>query len=181
MMIILQKSPLILALGRLHENKAFDTLLDALVKVPEAYLWLSGEGPLREKLEEQASLLGVKPRVRFLGWRDDVPALLAAADILVCPSRHEPLGNVVLEGWAQKTPVVATNSAGPEMLINNEKNGMLTPIDDSNAMAVAINRLIKEPDFAQKLSTQALKDFNKKYTKESVLSQYNKFFEDILE
>ena len=76
-------APLLLALGRLHENKAFDVLLDALTLIPNAYLWLAGEGPKRTELEAQAEKLGVKPRVRFLGWRDDTEALLASCDIFV--------------------------------------------------------------------------------------------------
>src|SRR5439155_20023591 len=82
--------PLALALGRLHQNKGFDVLLAALVQVPALHLWLAGEGDLRAALERQAAALGIAGRVRFLGWRDDVPALLASADFLVCPSRHEP-------------------------------------------------------------------------------------------
>src|SRR5260370_13674679 len=70
--------PLALALGRLHKNKGFDVLLAALAQVPALHLWLAGEGDLRTPLERQAAALGVARRVRFLGWRDDAPALLAA-------------------------------------------------------------------------------------------------------
>ncbi|MDP6884951.1 MAG: glycosyltransferase, partial [Rhodospirillales bacterium] len=62
-------APLVLGLGRLHQNKAFDVLLEAMTRVPDAYLWLAGEGPLRRELEDLAQKLAVKPRVRFLGWR----------------------------------------------------------------------------------------------------------------
>src|SRR3546814_8546367 len=64
------KAPLIFALGRLHENKAFDILLQALAAVPGAWLWLTGDGPLRRKLERQAVEFGVADRVRFLGWQE---------------------------------------------------------------------------------------------------------------
>ena len=127
--------PLIVALGRLHENKAFDVLLSALTRVPNAYLWLAGDGPLKEELQKQAEVLGIKPRVRFLGWRDDTAALLKTADLFVCPSRHEPLGNVVIEAWAQGLPVVAADSMGPGTLIENmelknvEKNNLGFYID----------------------------------------------------
>ena len=100
-------APLVLALGRLHRNKAFDVLIEALAKVPGAYLCLAGEGPCRGELETLAERLGVKPRIRFLGWREDTAPLFAAADVLVCPSRHEPLGNVVVEAWAHDVPVIA--------------------------------------------------------------------------
>src|SRR5262249_27760205 len=91
--------PLALALGRLHPNKGLDTLLTALAMVPDLHFWLAGEGALRAALEGQARSLGLAARVRFLGWRDDPAALLAAADLLVSSSRREPLGNVVIEAW----------------------------------------------------------------------------------
>ncbi|HLY58510.1 MAG TPA: glycosyltransferase, partial [Stellaceae bacterium] len=89
--------PLLLALGRLHLNKGFDVLLRALAKLPGVWLWLAGEGPEAASLTRLAAVLGVANRVRFLGWRDDSAALMATADLVVCPSRHEPLGNVVIE------------------------------------------------------------------------------------
>src|SRR5262249_39019169 len=94
------RRPLALALGRLHPNKGFDLLLDALAAARGVSLWICGDGPLRSRLERRATPLGLGGRVRFLGWREDVPSLLAAADLLVCPSLHEPLGNVVIEAWS---------------------------------------------------------------------------------
>src|ERR1700722_10693111 len=83
--------PLALALGRLHPNKGFDLLLEGLAATRDVHLWIAGEGPRRADLERLAATLGVTSRVRFLGWRDDVAALLASADFLVSSSRHEPL------------------------------------------------------------------------------------------
>src|SRR4029077_4710260 len=71
--------PLALALGRLHSNKAFDVLIEALARAPGIHLWLAGEGPARAELESHAERLAVSNRVRFLGWREDAAALLAAA------------------------------------------------------------------------------------------------------
>ncbi|HYC15050.1 MAG TPA: glycosyltransferase, partial [Stellaceae bacterium] len=144
--------PVILALGRLHENKAFDVLLAALALVPLAHLWLAGEGPLRAALEAQADGLGVRGRVHFLGWREDTAALLAAADMLVCPSRHEPLGNVVIEAWSAGTPVVASASAGPAALIRDDETGLLVPIEDAAALAAAIGRLAGDVVLRQRLA-----------------------------
>ena len=146
------KAPLILAMGRLHENKAFYILLDAVARVPDVYLWLAGDGPLRGELEAQAEKLGIKPRVRFLGWRSDTGPLLAAADIFVCPSRHEPLGNVVIEAWAHGTPVVAADSLGPGTLIEQGKTGLLVPVDDAAAMAAALRSLVFDAGLAQRLA-----------------------------
>ena len=101
-----------LALGRLHHNKAFDVAIRALVDLPGAVLWIAGKGPERNALQMLANQLGVSKRIRWLGWRDDVAALFASADVLVCPSRIEPLGNVIIEAWAQRL----SESSGGELL-----------------------------------------------------------------
>src|SRR5260370_1747265 len=122
------RAPPAVALGRLHPNKGFDLLLEALAATREVTLWIAGDGPLRPRLERLATRLGIIGRVRFLGWREDVPRLLAAADLLVCPSLHEPLGNVVIEAWSAGLPVVATASDGPAGLIEDGESGILVPL-----------------------------------------------------
>lgn len=174
-----ERTPLILALGRLHENKAFDTLLQAVARVPDAYLWLAGEGPLRGELEELAEQLGIKPRVRFLGWRDDTEALFASADIFVCPSRHEPLGNVVIEAWAQGVPVVATDSPGPGTLIRQGESGLLSPVDDVQALARSIKRLVDDPGARENLSRGGREAYEAEFTEDIVVKKYLGFFEEV--
>ena len=174
-----ERTPLILALGRLHENKAFDTLLRAVAHVPDAYLWLAGEGPLRGELEELAEHLGIKPRVRFLGWRDDTEALFASADIFVCPSRREPLGNVVIEAWAQGVPVVATDSPGPRTLIRHGESGLLSPVDDVQSLARSIKRLADDPGAREELSRGGRDAYEAEFTEDIVVRKYLDFFEKV--
>lgn len=171
--------PLIVALGRLHENKAFDVLLAALAKVPNMHLWLAGDGPLRGQLEMLAERLGIAERVRFLGWRDDTAALLAAADIFVCPSRHEPLGNVVIEAWTQGVPVVAAAAQGPSMLIDDGATGLLVPVDEPDALASALYRLLHEPGLAEKLGSAGRRAYEKDYTEAQVVAAYLAFFDRV--
>ncbi len=168
--------PLLLALGRLHENKAFDVALRALAQVPDAHLWLVGEGPLRADLERLAQSLGVADRVRMPGWRDDMPALMAAADIAICPSRLEPLGNVVLEAWAHGRPIVAAASAGPAALIDDGRTGLLVPVEDADALAAAIQRLIAEPDCGRVLVDAGRAHYDANFTEEAVVGQYMDLF-----
>ncbi len=175
-----QTAPLILGLGRLHENKGFDVLLEALARVPNAYLWLAGEGPLRKELEKKANKLGVQPRVRFLGWRNDPEALFAAADIFVCPSRHEPLGNVVMEAWAQGVPVIAADSLGPGTLIQQGQTGILFPIDDSAALAKSINHLIEDDGLRERIAVGGYEAFEAEFTEANVVENYLKFFERLI-
>jgi glycosyltransferase involved in cell wall biosynthesis len=165
-----------LALGRLHENKGFDVLLAALARVPDLHLWLAGEGPLRGDLESQAAALGVAGRVRFLGWRDDVPALLAAADFLVSSSRHEPLGNVVIEAWAAERAVIATASAGPRELIRDGESGLLAPIEDAAALAAALARLAADPALRARLAAGGHAAYAAQFTESAVVRRYQDFF-----
>lgn len=169
--------PLVLALGRLHRNKAFDVLLAAMVALPEAWLWLAGSGPLEAELKGRAARLGVAERVRFLGWRNDLPALAAAADLIVVPSRHEPLGNLVLEAWAQRRPLVAAASQGPGALIRTEDSGLLVPVDDAGALAAAIRRVIREPGLADRLVEGGWAAFQADYTEAKSVARYLELFE----
>jgi glycosyltransferase involved in cell wall biosynthesis len=167
--------PVALALGRLHENKAFDVLLDAAARVPRLVVWLAGEGPQGEALRAQADRLGIGERVRFLGWREDVAALLAAADLLVCPSRREPLGNVVIEAWAHRRPVVAAASAGPSQLIRDGVDGLLAPVDDAAALADAIARVVGEPGRGAALAAAGRAAYEAEFTEDAVVGRWLEF------
>jgi glycosyltransferase involved in cell wall biosynthesis len=169
--------PVILALVRLHTNKGFDILIAALEALPTAHLWLAGEGPERAALQAVGTRLG--SRLHFIGWRDDVPALMAAADILVCPSRHEPLGNVVLEGWAQGIPVVAAASAGPASLIRDGVDGLLVPIEDATALAGAISRVLADPDLAASLASEGRRSQAAEYGTAAVVARYRAFLDRV--
>ena len=173
-------APLVFALGRLHKNKAFDILLQALAKMPGVYLWLAGEGPLRKALTRLADDLRIAERVRFLGWQKDPAPYFAAADYYVVPSRHEPLGNVTLEGWMQGKPMVAAASQGPSWLISEEENGLLVPVDDPDAMAAALQRLIDDPQLAANLGRHGRETFERGFTEEVAVRRYLELFERVL-
>ena len=160
----------------MHENKAVDVAIKALADIPQTVLWLAGDGPLRDALENLARSCGVDDRVRFLGWRADVAALLAACDILVCPSRHEPLGNVVIEAWAHGVPVVAAESAGPSWLIEDGKSGVLVPIDDVAALAASVGDLMADHPRRQALVTAGRAAFEARFTEKSVVEEYRALF-----
>jgi len=174
-------APLVLGMGRLHENKAFDVLLRAVARVPNVYLWIAGEGPLRRELEALAEKLAVKPRVRFLGWREDTAALLATADIFVCPSRLEPLGNVVIEAWAHGMPVIATDSYGPGTLIEHRESGILVPVDDWQTLGRAIRNLLEDDILRDHIARRGLQMYEENFTEEKVVGQYMEFLETVAE
>ena len=161
----------VLALSRLHKKKGLDTLLKAAKNVPDAVFWLAGEGPLREDLEKLTRKLGLEKRVRFLGWRTDRGALLRSADVCVLPSRYEPFGTVILEAWAAGTPLVAARSAGPAATIEDAKNGLLVPIDDDKALAVALNRVLQDEVLRHRMIAEGFGAYSRTYTRKAVTEQ----------
>ncbi|MGD9536488.1 MAG: glycosyltransferase [Alphaproteobacteria bacterium] len=169
----------VLALGRLHRNKAYDVLLRALARLPDVVLWLAGEGPERSRLEAMAEELGVARRVRWLGWRADVGALMAACDVFACPSRIEPLGNVVIEAWAHGAPVAAAASVGPAALIASGETGLLVPVEDHEALANSVRVMLDNPALAARLSEAGRKAYEASFTEAAVVSAYLRFFERV--
>ncbi len=103
------------------------------------------------ELKALALQAGVADRVRFLGWREDAPSLYRTADVCLFPSRFEPLGNVVIQAWAHGLPIVAAMSDGPAALIRPEQDGLLTPINDPAALALAARRLIVDQGLRRRL------------------------------
>ena len=164
--------PLILAMGRLHPNKAFDVLIAALARLPGAQLLLAGDGPERAALERLARRTGVAARVRFLGWRDDAAGLLAGADVLCVPSRHEPLGNVVIEAFSARCPVVAAAASGPAALIRDGETGRLVPADDPDALAAALAAVLGDAPRARALALAARAAFERHHAEAPVLAAW---------
>jgi glycosyltransferase involved in cell wall biosynthesis len=168
----------LLAMGRLHRNKDFGTLLRALARLPgDVHLALAGDGPERAALDDLARELGIAGRVAFLGWRTDIGALLAASELLVVPSRIEPLGNVVLEGFSAARPVVAAAADGPCELIEPGRTGLLVPIGDDAAMAEALAGLLADPARATAIGAAGRAEFTTRHAEAPVLAAWRLFLE----
>jgi glycosyltransferase involved in cell wall biosynthesis len=168
-------APLLLALGRLHRNKGFDVLIRALARLPEAHLVIAGEGPERAALEELAQREGVTARLHLPGWRSDTGALLAGCDMLICPSRHEPLGNVVIEAFSAGRPVVAAAADGPRELISPGETGLLVPPEDPEALAASIRTLLEHPALAARLAEAGRAAFLREHAEAPVLARWRDF------
>lgn len=133
--------PLILAIGRLVPVKGFDVLARASkrLRTPGVRVLVVGEGPERARLAQQGGLT-------LIGPRDDVDALLPAADVIVCPSRSEGFPQVPLHAMAAGVPVVATPVGGtPEIVLDGE-TGVLVPPEDPRALAEALDALLADPE-----------------------------------
>ncbi|MEM1370029.1 MAG: glycosyltransferase [Cyanobacteria bacterium P01_H01_bin.15] len=149
--------PLIVACGRLTEQKGFAYLLNAIARVKssisEIQLWLLGEGKLQAELESQVKSLNLQDNVSFLGFQPNVFRFMAAADIFVLSSLFEGFGNVVVEAMAAGAPVISTDCPfGPGEIITSGVNGLLVPTKDEQALATAILELLNAPAQRQKLS-----------------------------
>jgi glycosyltransferase involved in cell wall biosynthesis len=150
------RDPVLLALGRLEPQKGHRVLLQALPLVrrefPRARLVCVGEGGERRTLEAQAASLQLTEAVRFVGYRSDVEAWLALADVMVLPSFYEGLPLVAIEALAAQRPVVATAVDGTPEVVVHGQTGLTVPAGDPTALAEAITRLLRQPEWARRLA-----------------------------
>jgi glycosyltransferase involved in cell wall biosynthesis len=151
-----QGRPAVLAVGRLAEQKGLDTLLAAARRwqdrVPAPVLAIAGEGPLAAELAAVAARTGVD--LALLGHRDDVPALLAAADVIAVPSRWEARSLVVQEAMRAGRPIVACRVGGIPAL-TGEDAAILVPPEDAGQLAAAVLAVLDDPGRAARLSAAA--------------------------
>jgi glycosyltransferase involved in cell wall biosynthesis len=140
---------LVLAVGRLVEQKNHELAIRAIAQVPGATLAIVGDGPLRPELERLVADL--QAPVIFTGVRKDARALMGAADVVVMPSRWEGLPLTALEALASGTPLVATSVRGLRELLTDGENALLVP-EDSEALASAIHRVLDDRELAVRLS-----------------------------
>jgi glycosyltransferase involved in cell wall biosynthesis len=147
---------MVLCVAALTEDKDHRALLAAWREIaaarPRAHLLLAGEGGLRHEL---TGLAAGSPRVRFLGFRDDIPDLLAAADVFVLASRHEGLGTTIMDAACCRLPVVATRTGGIPELVSDGVDGLLVPLGDAAALGQALARCLDEPALRERLGAAA--------------------------
>lgn len=160
--------PVVIAAGRLTEQKDFHTLLRAFARVdPPARLIVFGEGPERTSLEALRTKLHLQDRVALPGFVDDLPTELGAADLFVLSSRWEGLPGVLLEALALDVPVVATNCpTGPEEILQSGRWGRLVPVGAVENLAAAMRAALEGTHST--LAAEALARFEP----ENIVRQY---------
>lgn len=171
---------LLLSLSRLHPVKGIDILIEAMVKVPDVFLWIAGSGPIKKDLINQTKRLGLDGRVKFLGWRDDKEALMATSDICVFPSRNDAFGAVIIEAWAAKKPNIACKSPGPKAIIKDNYDGLLVDIDDSNQLADTIKKVIINKKLRQSLANNGHRKFMKNYSEQAFSRNIIKIYSSVI-
>jgi glycosyltransferase involved in cell wall biosynthesis len=174
----------ILAVGSLKPLKGYHDLLQALSILAgheDAFeCILAGDGPERGRLQELAIRLNLGSRVSFLGEIEDVPALMAAGDILVHPSHSEGLSNSVLEGMASGLPVVATSVGATPEYIEDDNTGFLVPPGEPELLAEKIRLLITRKDLRDRLGRTALSRVLERCSPPRVTCQYEHVYNSLL-
>jgi len=152
-------SEYILCIAELQEYKAIDVLLDAARILfedhPHLTLVLAGDGPMRQALEDQATAIGIRHRVRFLGTQGvaELVTLLRGCRVAVLPSRMEPFGIAILEALACRRPVVATAVGGIPEIIEHEVNGLLVEPENPTALAEGLQRVLADDALGRQLAS----------------------------
>jgi len=172
--------PIILTVARLDEQKGHRYLLEAAVFVPEAQFVLVGEGPARLALEEQALSLGLGDHILFLGYRSDIPELLACCDLFVLPSLYEGLPLSVLEAMAAAKPVIASAIGGTDEAVIHGETGLLVPPADSVALANAIRIVLDEPALAQRLALNGRARVQREFSAGQMVQRVTQVYDELL-
>lgn len=146
------------SVGYLHPVKGHDVALRALARLAPAQrpiLVIAGEGPDRAILEALAGTLSIGGRVRFLGFRTDMARVYRTADIVVQASRAEGFGLAAAEAGYLARPVVASCVGGLPEVVEDGVSGLLVPVEDAQALARALERLVADVPYRRKLGTAA--------------------------
>jgi len=175
----------VLALGRVVEKKGFDLLLQAFAMLadrhPDVALVVGGDGRAMPALRTLVDELQLGSRVVLSGRlsRTEVAAAMGAAQLIVVPSRLEPFGLVVLEGWRAGVPVVVTNRGGPPEFVHDGEDGILVDPLDVRALAGAIDRLLGDPKERQRIGA-AGRNRVAEFAWDRVAEQYRLVYRSVL-
>ncbi|MCX7795825.1 MAG: glycosyltransferase family 4 protein [bacterium] len=168
----------------LIKRKGINYLIEAIDLIVKRFkdigLFIIGEGEEREKLESLVERLKIKRYIFFLGGLPFARSYINNFDIFVLPSLFESLPVSIIEAYAEKKPVVASNVGGIPELVIDEETGILVPPKDSKALAYAIERLIKDEKLRKKLAENGYNRFIKEFTFKVMVERTQAVYRDIL-
>ena len=170
--------------ARLSPEKDQFTLLEAFSKIAQMVdsvkLVIVGDGILRQELERRSKSLGIKDKVLFLGFRQNISEILSIFDVFVLSSLTEGIPLTLLEAMAAGKPVVATNVGGnPEVVVDGE-TGFLVPPKNPEKMAEAIITLLKNEELAMKMGEAGRKRVEEKFSLERMVREYEEIYRNLL-
>lgn len=169
----------VVCIGRLDKNKNQELLIRAISRlkknISHILLLLVGTDEKNGELQRLAKEIGVYKQVRFMGYRNDVPDILASADVLASASFHEGLPVNVMEAMTTGLPVIVTNCRGNNDLVEDGINGFIVTVDNQEEMADAMLRIYNSPELARKMGEAGLekiKQFSIDTVKSEMLAIY---------
>jgi len=174
--------PRVVMVGRLADGKGHEVLLDAVESLDslDGSVCIVGDGPLYDSLERDVEARGLDDQVFLTGFRDDVPRILAASDVLVLPSYREGTPRVITEAMASGLPVVATDIAGiPEQVVDGE-NGYLIPTGDAMALAECISKLLAHVELREKMGARGL-ERAERFSIEAMVGELDEVYQGLLQ
>jgi glycosyltransferase involved in cell wall biosynthesis len=174
---------LLLAVGNLYPVKGHPVLLDALQRLQDAAparwrLVVAGRGRNKAALEERAATLGLRELVHFLGHRDDVPDLLAAADVFVMPSLREGLPLAILEAMFAGKAIVASGVGGIPEAITSGEHGILVEPGDPAALSEALRALLSDPAVRLRLGDAARRRAQAEFRVGEMADRYERIYRE---
>ncbi|SDZ98254.1 Glycosyltransferase involved in cell wall bisynthesis [Haloplanus vescus] len=173
--------PRVVMVGRLAEGKGHGVLLDAVESMGdfEGSVCIVGDGPLYGSLGSEIEERGLSDRVFLTGYRDDVPRILAASDVLVLPSFREGTPRVITEAMASGLPVVATDIAGiPEQVLDGE-NGYLVPTGDAAAVREGVGDLLRDSELRERMGERGLERVEE-FSAEAMVGQLDGVYQELI-
>ena len=170
---------LVVCWGRFIKKKGFETVIRSLANHKKVHLWLVGDGEEKQNLEQLALKLGVREQITLFGWQQDISLFLFTADILVVPSLHEPFGNVVIEAWAHKKPLLCSNSEGPSWLVKHKHNGLIFKKGSVDSLSKQFSHLIESKSLCKELAANGHISFLDNYSVDAVIPQYIHWFREL--
>lgn len=177
--------PIVGIVAKLSPIKGHRYLLEAMRLLresrPEAALMIVGDGPLRTRLEQQTTELGLADDVRFVGSRDDVASLLKVMSVFVLSSTSEGSPNAVLEAMAAGLPVVATDVGGLPEMVSSGRTGVLVPPREPIALAAALSDLLGDAERAAAMGRAARDAVEREHDLDLVVRRTQDVFESELE
>ncbi len=169
----------LVCMGRFHKNKAFEILIKAMSFLPSYELSIVGSGKLKNLYELLIKKYNLSDRVKIYNWCSDISEFLNESSILVCPSRHEPFGNIIVDGWAHKIPVVASNTGGQGKMIKHKHNGMKFEIDNVFDLTSKIKEIVSNSILKNKIIKNGYNTFKVNYSEDIIMKKYIGFFNKI--
>ena len=146
----------------------------------DARLLLVGDGPGRDNLKQQVSLLGLDDSVLMPGNQSDVAPWLQALDVFALPSyANEGVPQALMQAMAAGVPVISTPVGSIDELVRHEETGLMVPPQDVAALTAAIARLLDEPALAQRLASAARAWVSERYSRERMLDSMEAVFRGV--